>query len=148
MRKAGSKILACTDLKADSLPALARGVSLAVRMRAQLHLCHISKGLGTAAASSIGLDAAEEPPSDGEALRQQVQAQLEALAEKAKLAVHIHIRRGRPIEEILRLIAELEPELVIVARPPTEPFRRVQLGALTRQLAARSPAAVLIVPAI
>lgn len=146
-----SKILVGTDFSDSSAAALHQAIKLAERLPAQLHLAHISplhgpvgRSAALAVPTDLGLDV---PPEFAEA--HEARRQLERLRALigADIEVELHLRIGHTVPELLALVRELRPELLIVGSHGRGAVLRVLLGSVSTELMRRSPVPVLIVPA-
>jgi len=136
-------IILGTDFSDSSAIALYHATSLAEQLHAQLHIVHISQARLTVP-TDLGMNL---PPDFEEAqLARQRLERLRALM-GSDLDVQLHLRIGHPVHEMLELIRELRPDMVIVGSHGRGAVMRVLLGSVSTELMRRSPVPVLIIPA-
>lgn len=128
-------IMVCTDFSENAEAALAHAIELSGRLPARLHLCHIAENDGPFVLNDLGLREAEW----------RLRCQLALLSPRTDGLVHV--RLGNPVEEILSLIRELKPALVVMCSRGRSLLRQALLGSMYGQLVRRSPVPVLLVPA-
>lgn len=135
------KIVVGTDFSDSSTAALQHATSLAERLQTELHIVHIAKANTTA--SDLGLSVPKEFEES-----QQASQQLKRLRTmiSSNLEVHLHLRIGHPVHELLAVVREVQPEMVIVGTHGRGAVMRVIHGSVSTELTRLSPVPVLIVP--
>jgi len=138
-----AKLILGTDFSDSSAIALYHATSLAEKLRAQLHIVHIAP-----ARLSVPTDLGMNLPPDFEEA-QLARQRLERMRAMmgSDLDVQLHLRIGHPVHEMLELIRELRPDMVIVGSHGRGAVMRVLLGSVSTELMRRSPVPVLIIPA-
>ena len=139
------KIVVCTDFSDSSAVALYHAASLAERMQSQLHIVHISAAdVSVTVPTDLGLNV---PPQFQEA--QKARERMERLKTMigSNVDVVIHLRIGQPIHELLAVIRELQPEMVVLGSHGRGPVMQLLLGSVSKELMQHSAVPVLIVPA-
>ena len=138
------KIVVCTDFSDSASVALYHAASLAERMQSQLHIVHISQAEASLIVpTDLGLNV---PPQFQEA--QQARTRLERLKTMigSNVDVVVHLRIGQPIHELLAVIRELSPEMVVLGSHGRSPVMQLLLGSVSKELMQHSAVPVLIVP--
>lgn len=135
------KIVVGTDFSDSSAVALQHATSLAERLQAELHIVHIAK------ANTMASDAGLSVPKEFEE-SQQANQQLKRLRTmiNSNVEVHLHLRIGHPVHELLAVVREVQPEMVIVGTHGRGAVMRVIHGSVSVELTRLSPVPVLIVP--
>jgi len=139
------KIVVCTDFSDSAAVAMYHAAGLAERMKSQLHMVHISEAdVAVTVPTDLGLNV---PPQFQEA--QQARERMERL--KTMIGSHVdvvvHLRIGRPIHELLTVIREIQPEMVVLGSHGRSPVMQLLLGSVSKELMQHSAVPVLIVPA-
>lgn len=137
------KIIVGTDFSDSSAVALYHAINLAERLKAQLHIVHITHASLTVP-TDLGMNV---PPELEEA--KQARERLERMRAMigGNLEVELHLRVGQPVTEMLELVREVRPEMVILGSHGRSAVMRMLLGSVSTELMRRSPVPVLIVPA-
>ena len=142
MSRLPSKIVVGTDFSDSSAAALQHAANLAERLQAELHVVHIAKA--NMMATDLGLDVPQEFEES-----QQANQRLKRLRTmlSSNLEVHLHLRIGHPVHELLALVREIHPEMVIVGNHGRGAVMRVIHGSISTELMRICPVPLLIVPA-
>jgi nucleotide-binding universal stress UspA family protein len=137
------KIIVGTDFSDSSAVALYHAINLAERLKAQLHIAHITQASLTVP-TDLGLNV---PPELEEA--KQARERLERMRTMigGNLDVELHLRVGQPVTELLELVREIRPEMVVLGSHGRSAVMRMLLGSVSTELMRRSPVPVLVVPA-
>jgi len=137
------KILVGSDFSDSSALALYHAISLAERLSAQLHIAHIAQESLTVP-TDLGMDVPKELAGARHA-----RLQLERIRTMigGELDVELHLRIGHPVPELLELIRELRPEMVIIGSHGRGAVMQMLMGSVSNELMRRSPVPVLVVPA-
>lgn len=143
MQETWKTILVGCDLGPSSELALTHAARLARGLKARLDLAYIHQPV-TSVVPEVML-----APIDDEAALADVEGRLRELAARLADGIpgEIHTRIGNPVAELLQLIEELAPELVVVGSHGRGAVLRMLLGSVADQLCRRSPVPVLVVPA-
>ncbi len=141
MSRLPSKIVVGTDFSDSSAVALQHAASLAERLQAELHIVHIAKASMTA--SDLGLDVPQEFEESQQA--NQRRKRLRTML-SSNLDIHLHLRIGHPVHELLAVVRELQPEMVIVGNHGRGAVMRVIHGSISTELMRICPVPLLIVP--
>jgi nucleotide-binding universal stress UspA family protein len=133
------KLVVAVDGGADAPEVLAQAFDQASRHdRPEIHVLRVVETPALRRAPAAGAVAAAE-----EALRSLVEEELDTFARGAgEWRLFLHVRPGRVAEEIESLVAEVEPELVVLGHGAEA--RRERLGQVTARVIARAPAPVLV----
>ncbi len=138
-------ILVAVDDSSHAAAALARAIEIAGRSGARLTLLHV---IQPACAPVMG--PAYVPPA---LLQTRTDEEAEALLERAAAAVPAHVpvhtvvRHGLAAQEIVRRVEAAGHDLVVMGSRGRGRIRSLLLGSVSRAVARRSPAPVLVVPA-
>lgn len=136
-----SKILVATDFSQDSERALSQAIDLALRLEAELDLVHVAvvpmPPVEMLAPTPIDFSLDEAKRAIGE---------LEQRAAARGVVTRGHVRVGDVVLGILDAIAEIGPELVVVASHGKGAMKRMMLGSVSQSLCRRSRVPVLVVP--
>ena len=139
------KIITCTDFSDSASIALYHAASLAERMKSQLHIVHISQAEASLTVpTDLGLNV---PPEFREA--QQARERMERLKMMigSNVDVVVHLRIGQPVPELLAVIREVQPEMVVLGSHGRGPVMQLLVGSVSKELLQHSGVPVLIVPA-
>jgi nucleotide-binding universal stress UspA family protein len=125
-------IVVATDLTARSDRALARGLALGAEMAAEVHVVHVvDRSLPTALRAHT-LDWARE-------------SLLRDLGEQTGTPTRIHVRAGRPREDVVAEAHRLGAELIVLGLPDKDSqFRSVFADSTAGQIMKRSHLPVLL----
>jgi len=136
-------ILVGVDFSDTSAVAMYYALSLAERTSATLHLVNVVH-TDIEIQTDVGMNAPSEIPEIKEA-----RTRLERMRAMigGKVDVELHLRAGRTVPTMLRLIKELQPEFVVVGSHGRGAMMRVLLGSVSAALTKRSTVPVLVVPA-
>ncbi len=153
------RILVPIDFSQPSLHALAYAEGLARRLGAELRLLHVlelpSHVQGLSVAHGLyGAPpyAGEHPPGAGEEaapqsgseqLAQALHERLAALAAESSQPCSSTVRRGHPVDEILREIEDFSPDLVVMGTHGWTGLRHFVLGSVAEKVVRLSPVPVL-----
>lgn len=77
---------------------------------------------------------------------QQILQKARTRAEERGVEFSAEVKVGRPLKELLKEIDALQPSMVVLGRTGRGFFERMLEGSVSRGLAARAPAPVLVVP--
>ena len=138
------QILVGIDFSMSSVGAMRHAMSLAERLDAVLHLCHITplEG-GLTAPIDLGLNIPSSLPCAQEA--RQLLERLRAMISPA-ISVDLHLRMGDPVRGMLDLAGELWPDMIVVGNHGFGPVLEMLMGSVATQLTRLSPVPVLVVP--
>jgi nucleotide-binding universal stress UspA family protein len=139
------KIIVGTDFSDSSAVALYHAINLAERLKAQLHIVHITQASLTVP-TDLGMNV---PPELEEAkqARERLERMRAMISGGGNLEVELHLRVGQPVTEMLELIREVRPEMVVLGSHGRSAVMRMLLGSVSTELMRRSPVPVLVVPA-
>ncbi len=139
------KIVVCTDFSDSAAVALYHAASLAERMQSQLHMVHISEAdTAVTVPTDLGLNV---PPQFQEAHDARVRMERLKTMIGSNVDVVVHLRIGQPIHELLAVIRELQPEMVVIGSHGRSPVMQLILGSVSKELMQHSAVPILIVPA-
>lgn len=138
-------ILVGVDFSDTSAVAMYYALSLAERALATLHLVHVAAA-EFEIPTDIGMNAPSEIPEVKEA-RTRLERMRAMVSGGGKVEVDLHLRAGRPVPTMLRLIEELKPDFVVVGSHGRGAVMRLFLGSVSAELIKYSTVPVLVVPA-
>ncbi len=133
-------VLAVTDLDEHAAPLIAAAAQLA-GPRGDLTFLHVVEGTSVLGLYGTPL---RIPAEDLEAAREWSEAALARLAGNDRGTIRVEC--GRPIDRILAVEAELEPDLVVVGTHGRHGLDRVALGSVAQAVVSRARSPVLVVP--
>lgn len=138
------QILVGIDFSDSSARALYHAVVLTERLGAVLHLCHIAvPNANLAAHTDVGLNVPGEF-QDAQQARRRLERMRAMLC--SAIEIDLHLRIGEPVNGLLELASELEPDLLIVGSHGRGAVKRFLLGSVSTKLTHLSPVPVLVVP--
>ena len=140
------RILVATDLSAPARRAAERGALLSRQTQAALDLLHV--------ADLSPLDhlrqwlpgqAQDMPQRVLEAAQAQVQALADLLRQRHGVAANTHVRTGAVTNELVRIVKELQADLLVCGARGESVVRHLLLGTTAQQLLRHSPCPLLVV---
>ena len=137
------KILVPVDFSEASLAAIDRASRLATRFGAELNLVHVFEPQPP----FVGTNDIPIYIPDAEA-EVHAREHLRSVAEVHELPLrpeHIHVRKGRPYEEICYLARELGMDLIVIPTRGNTGWKHLALGSTAERVVRYSPCPVLIV---
>jgi len=137
------KVLVPTDFSETSRGAVNYGLSLALQYEARLVLCHVVPATAMLATAFP----AESFSIESDQLAQ-VQLELPSLipeTSRGRVGLRIVTRIGRVMDELLAIIDEEEPDVVVMGTHGRSGAERLFLGSTTERLLRKSPVPVLTV---
>lgn len=130
MRVRFKRILYATDFSRESNRSIAFGHLLAQEFGAKLYVCHIIDLSSVAIYGEFQVD----PVGQQERIKADAQTQLQQILGKLPIQWESIINVGQPAEEIARIVAEEQIDLVIAATRGRSGFKRLILGSVTERL--------------
>jgi nucleotide-binding universal stress UspA family protein len=140
------RLLICTDLRPSADSALAQALQLAQRLRAEPHLCHITRW--AALPPMLGGRRRLHQHLTPRVIESRLRLHVATLGGPPDAALQVYVRSGRAVEGILLVIAEMKPDLLVVCLHAPVLYKRLMLGSVARKLAVRSPIPIVLVPAV
>lgn len=139
-----ASVLCPVDFSAHSQVALRYAAALAARSRGRLHVLFVNDPLLVAAAA-----AAYSTQSLGEASVEELQRFVRATLTPSRFTAvqpHFETALGQPAPEILRAVARLSPDLVVIGTKGLNAAHRLLLGSTTTAVLRKTRVPVLAVP--
>ena len=141
-----TKILVATDGSEDATLAVRAAIDLSHRTGAELHVVHAWQDLRP---STIPAMAVDEYSRAYEQWKREARELLEEQAERLRSAggtvTGIHLREGRPAEEIAKLAEELGVGLVVIGSRGLGPVKRLVTGSVSEGVVHLAPCPTLVV---
>lgn len=131
------QVLAAVDFSDQSLRAMAIAADLRDGLEGDLFLVHVE------AAPHVEEAAGLATVSAGELERSR--SQLEQAAETVEIEAELLVRRGAPAATILRVVDEVDADLLVLGSHGRTGVQRLVLGSVAERVIARSPIPVLVV---
>jgi nucleotide-binding universal stress UspA family protein len=139
-------ILCATDLSPASAPTVRYALSLAAEFQAKLVLLHVLDGLASLDSPAYAhLPVAAAVLSQHEAVARQQMHDAVSPDARAWCAVVERIVPGRPYEEILRVAAEVEADMIVVGAHRSSLVARTVLGSTSQSVVRAASCPVLTV---
>ena len=135
-------VLVPIDFSKASLAAINYALKVATRFGAELNLIHVFEP----EYPLVGMNAIPLYLPDPEA-RIRARAHLEITARRHGIplrAEHIHVKEGRPFEEICRLAGRINIDLVIIPTRGNTGLKHLALGSTAERVVRHSPCPVLV----
>ena len=147
--KAPQKILVPTDFSQYADKALQEGFFLAKQFNAQLHLLHVVEDIQQCAVDYYLADefVKQYRTSSLEGAKQKLQGELDKYPEAKGLQTVIHVRLGRPAEEILNEAKDKGIELIVIASHGKTGFLQLLMGSVAERVSRGAKCEVLLVKA-
>jgi nucleotide-binding universal stress UspA family protein len=141
------RLLLATDGSADASLAARAASDLAGITGAELHVVHVWRDLRPAGLSAA---AAVEHPRAARKWEQEawelLDDQTRSLRNTGTPAAGVHLREGRPAEEIAELAEQLDADLVVLGSRGIGAVRRLVVGSVSEGVVGLAPCPVLVVP--
>ncbi|GAB4384676.1 MAG: universal stress protein [Phycisphaerales bacterium] len=133
------RILVGTGLTEESVGAILTSKWLAEKLSAELHVVHVITPISPAAEEAI--------PGLTEKHLQQAEESLEKFAGMYEIRnfAKLHVARGQPDTEIIRLGTELNSDLLVMGRYGRGGLKHGVLGSVADRVVRKNPTSVLIV---
>lgn len=139
------KILLATDGSEDATLAAQAAKDLSGSPGAELHVVHVWHDLGP---PSLPTAAAGEYSQASEEWEQEAEELLEEQAERLRSAggtvAGVHLKKGRPPDEIAALAEELDAGLVVVGSRGLGTVKRLVMGSVSEGVVSLAPCPVLV----
>jgi len=144
MRSGTYNILVGIDFSDSSAGAMYHALSLAERLGATLHLCHVTPSEAhLTVPTDIGFNVVDfTEAKDARERLERIRAMI-----GDKVDVELHLRMGDAVTGLLDVISELKPELVVTGSHGRGAVMRMLLGSVSTQIIHKSPVPVMVVPA-
>ena len=137
-----TRVLLATDGSPDAALAAQSAIELCERTGSELHVVHVGEYLPTFYAQT------EEEPAQ---LRADAQRLLEEQLERIRAAggqvAQVHLRLGRPAEQIVNLSEEIGAGVVVVGSRGLSALRRAVLGSVSESVVRHAHCPVFVVRA-
>jgi nucleotide-binding universal stress UspA family protein len=137
-----TRVLLATDGSPDAALAAQSAIELCERTGSELHVVHVGEYLPTFYAQT------EEEPAQ---LRADAQRLLEEQLERIRTAggqvAQVHLRLGRPAEQIVNLSEEIGAGVVVVGSRGLSALRRAVLGSVSESVVRHAHCPVFVVRA-
>ena len=137
-----TRVLLATDGSSDAALAAQSAIELSERTGSELHVVHVGEYLPTFYAQT------EEEPAQ---LRADAQRLLEEQLERIRAAggqvAQVHLRLGRPAEQIVNLSEEIGAGVVVVGSRGLSALRRAVLGSVSESVVRHAHCPVFVVRA-
>ena len=136
------KILVATDGSEDAALAVRAAIDLSNKTDAELHVVHTWRNLQPATLPAVATDEYWRARKQYE---QEAGELLEEQAERLRNAgAGLHLREGRPADEIATLAEELEADLVVVGSRGVGTVKRLVMGSVSEAIVHLAPCPVLV----
>ncbi len=139
------KILVPVDFSSTSIKAFITARELAGFWDGELHLVHVLDTDFLTGAVHITIEPLEESLAKW---KKRAEEKLKAIYHDeggAKLTGEIHIRKGKPHEEILKLADELEAGLIVIGSHARKGLERAIFGSVAEKVTKMATVPVLVV---
>jgi nucleotide-binding universal stress UspA family protein len=139
------KILVPVDFSKPSIAAIDYATRVATRLGAELNLIHVFEPQ----CPLVAMNAMPLCLPDPEA-RLRVRTDLETTAKRHEIplrAEHIHVKEGRPFEEICRVARTIDVDLIIIPTRGNTGLKHLVLGSTAERVIRHSPCPVLVLKA-
>jgi nucleotide-binding universal stress UspA family protein len=139
------KILVPIDFSNPSIAAINYATKVATRLGAEINLVHVFEPQYPL----VGMNAMPLYLPDAEA-RIRARAHLETTAKRHGIplrAEHIHVKEGRPFEEICGLARKIQIDLIIIPTRGNTGLKHLALGSTAERVVRHSPCPVLVLKA-
>jgi nucleotide-binding universal stress UspA family protein len=137
------KLLVPIDFSRPSLAAIDYASNVAARLGAEVNLIHVFEPQYPLMAMN-GMPLYLPDPEAG--IRARVHLETTAKRHGIPLrAEHIHIRKGRPFEEICQLARRLDIDLIVIPTRGNTGLKHLALGSTAERVVRHSPCPVLVV---
>ena len=137
-----TRVLLATDGSPDAALAAQSAIELSERTGSELHVVHVGEYLPTFYAQT------EEEPAQ---LRADAQRLLEEQLERIRAAggqvAQVHLRLGRPAEQIVNLSEEIGAGVVVIGSRGLSALRRAVLGSVSESVVRHAHCPVFVVRA-
>jgi nucleotide-binding universal stress UspA family protein len=137
-----TRVLLATDGSPDAAFAAQSAIELCERTGSELHVVHVGEYLPTLYAQT------EEEPAQ---LRADAQRLLEEQLERIRAAggqvAQVHLRLGRPAEQIVKLSEEIGAGVVVIGSRGLSALRRAVLGSVSESVVRHAHCPVFVVRA-
>jgi nucleotide-binding universal stress UspA family protein len=137
-----TRVLLATDGSPDAALAAQSAIELCERTGSELHVVHVGEYLPTFYAQT------EEEPAQ---LRADAQRLLEEQLERIRAAggqvAQVHLRLGRPAEQIVNLSEEIGAGVVVIGSRGLSALRRAVLGSVSESVVRHAHCPVFVVRA-
>jgi len=139
-----NRVLLATNFRPSSISAMVRAREICENTGAELHALFVIGDYF----EQISLLFPEEGGSALSKMREEVQARMEAFARERGAQAKIHVAEGRPYEEIVRLAAEIDADLIVIGTSVHASLfgGAPSLGSEVERVVRNSPCPVLCVP--
>ena len=139
------KILVATDGSEDAALAVRAAIDLSNKTDAELHVVHTWRNLQPATLPAVATDEywrarKQYEQEAGELLEEQA----ERLRNAGATVAGLHLREGRPADEIATLAEELEADLVVVGSRGVGTVKRLVMGSVSEAIVHLAPCPVLV----
>jgi nucleotide-binding universal stress UspA family protein len=135
-----TRILVGTDGSEEAALALRAAADICEKTGAELHVVHAWHVPGQASSTGRPLSTGYEQEAND-----LLTAQVKRLEAAGKTAAETHLRRGRPVDEILDLSEELDASLIVVGRRGLSLLESLMMGSVSDGLVHHASRPVLIV---
>ncbi|UCF87950.1 MAG: universal stress protein [bacterium] len=145
MKVSMHKILVPVDFSSTSIKAFILARELAGFWDGELHLVHVLDTDFLTGAVHITIEPLEESLAKW---KKRAEEKLKAIyhdEEGGKLTGEIHIRKGKPHEEILKLADELEAGLIVIGSHARKGLERAIFGSVAEKVTKMATIPVLVV---
>jgi len=139
------KILVPVDFSEPSIAAINYATKVATRLGAEMNLIHVFESQYPL----VGMNGMPLNLPDPEA-RILARVHLENTASRHEIplrAEHIHVKKGRPFEEICRLARKIDVDLIIIPTRGNAGLKHLVLGSTAERVVRHSPCPVLVLRA-
>jgi nucleotide-binding universal stress UspA family protein len=135
-------IMSTTDLSEFSNHTIAYGAALCREFRAQLHVCHV---INLPSVATYYGSVAADPVEEQRRLRTHVETELMDLMADRQIQWEPLISLGHVADEIARLAADNDVDLVVAATHGRSGLKRLLLGSVTERLMRTLPCPLMII---
>ena len=137
-----TRVLLATDGSPDAALAAQSAIELCERTGSELHVVHVGEYLPTFYAQT------EEEPAQLRAEAQRLlEEQLERIHAAGGQVAQVHLRLGRPAEQIVNLSEEIGTGVVVVGSRGLSALRRAVLGSVSESVVRHAHCPVFVMRA-
>ena len=137
-----TRVLLATDGSPDAALAAQSAIELSERTGSELHVVHVGEYLPTFYAQT------EEEPAQLQADAQRLlEEQLERIRAAGGQVAQVHLRLGRPAEQIVNLSEEIGAGVVVIGSRGLSALRRAVLGSVSESVVRHAHCPVFVVRA-
>ncbi len=139
-------VLVTTDLSENATRAIPFAVAIAHENNAALHLVYVDEcQTPYLTDGSVAIPQVEWMVAEREGRRLQIKNLASTITEREMLSVVPHFMEGPPAREILSVVDQVKPDLIVISTHGRTGLARLLLGSVTETILRHSPCPVLCV---